>query len=425
MNKILLVIQKEYLNKVRKKSFIIMSVLSPILITALWLVPVLLATNTVSVETKNVGVVDESNMFLGKLRSNESLNIKYLSEGLDQAKNELDDGQYQAILYIPKINLDTPNNDLKLYANEEQGKGLLRQLERQVNHIIEKNRYAALGLNQKEVDLLDSRFGIQSVTLNADDEEAKLNQDVMFGLGYAMSFLVYFIIFLYGVQVMKSVTEEKSNKIVEIIISSVKPMQLMLGKIIGVSFVVFTQLLIWGVLVFVLSQIVSLFMSETNAPQAIGMIETGVQELSNYAGQFNLFSLVFFFVSFLIGGYLLYSSFFAVIGAIVNSDSDTQQYIMPVSIPLIVSLMSISYVLMSPSSSISFWLSIFPLTSPIVMVARLPFGVPISELLLAVFLLYFSFVSITWVAGKIFRIGILSQGGKPSVSTLIKWIKDK
>ena len=421
MDKILLIIRKEYLNKVRKRSFLIMSILSPILLTALWIVPVLLATNVVSVDDKKVGVIDESGFFVGKLGNKPSLQVDYLNESLADAKNAIDEEKYDAVLFIPSFKLDSEPTEIKLYANEEQGAIVTNQLEEQINNIIEKNRFVLFGLNKKQVELLDSRVQLQTITLDESDKEVKLNQDVMMGLGYAAAFLVYFIIFLYGVQVMKSVTEEKSNKIVEIIISSVKPIHLMLGKIIGIAGVVLTQLVIWGLVYAVVSASFNAFMGAEAT--GTGMFSEMLTALKAYGSQFDLGQFIFLFSLYLIGGFLLYSAFFATIGAVVNNDSDTQQFIMPVSLPLIVGLLSISYVIQAPNSMISFWLSIFPMTSPIVMAARLSFGVPLWELLLSLFLLFSTFISFSWFAGKLFRVALLNQGGKTSIRNLIKLLR--
>ena len=439
MNKINIIIQREYLTRVRKKSFIIMTIIGPVLMAALILAPIVL--KSYANETKNISVLDESALFLGRLSEKKSIKFNYLPfQNLKQAKQVVGT-EYDALLYIPigsQGDINFLEKSIQLYSNSPIGINTRTYLQKEIESILEEEKMKIKGLDKKTISAIKSYVNISYITIDGDGNETKNFDEISMLVGGISGALIYFFIFLFGAQVMRGVIEEKSNRIVEIIISSVKPFQLMLGKIIGIACVGLTQFALWILLTLGIIFIAqSTFIQNKYDVSIIGNNLTKNQiQLDNapnaevlhaLEGLFsiNIPLILGMFVFFFIGGYLLYAALFAAIGAAVDNETDTQQFMLPITIPLILGFIIGSIIIEDPNSSLAFWFSIIPFTSPIVMMARLPFGIPYWEVLIAAFLLIIGFLITTYIAARIYRVGILMYGKKTNYYELWKWLKYK
>lgn len=442
MNKTLLIIKREYLTRVRKTSFIVMTLLGPLLLAAVMIVPIWLAIQEDKIQ--NIEVIDESYLFKDLIPENESINFDYPNINFLQAQEQFYDSDYDAILYIPPNVIKGKAVAVKVFYKNHIGEAN----EEYIKSTISKMIYTVL-LAQQKVSLkliksaeANSRVALISEKLESSGKSKVIDSGLLTSIGLGLSLLIYMFIFLYGVQVMRGVMEEKSNRIVEIILSSVKPFQFMMGKIIGVGLVGLTQFLLWVILTLSLNHI-----AESTILKNVEMDQISKQEEVikvgadlNYVNMNNIEDnnlitklwnskqLIAFdeiFISFLfyfLVGYLLYSALFAAIGSAVDHESDTQQFLLPITIPLVFSFVIGMYVMQNPDSSLAFWFSIFPLTSPIVMMMRIPFGVPLWEIALSMSLLFIGFIITTWLAAKIYRTGILLYGKKASWKEISKWL---
>lgn len=433
MNKIGLIIRREYSTRVRKKSFIIMTILGPLLFGALFVIPIWLAS-TDSTDVRTVEVLDESGLFAGAFEDTPNLQFSYTNLQLDEAKQQMDRSRSFGLLYIPEIDIRDPQG-ITLYSESSPGLELKSRLENVVENRIQELKLEESQINKETLQALRTDINLREVSI-ADGEEKAANTSLYIGIGYVAAFLIYMFIFLYGAQVMRGVIEEKSNRIIEVIISSVKPFQLMTGKIIGIAAVGLTQFLLWVILTFVIYSLVLSFYGldpETAAQmsqlQGQGPDLSGAQqqlaEISGALGSLNIAELVLCFIFYFLAGYLLYGALFAAVGSAVDSDADSQQFMLPISLPLVGSIISLAAVLKDPNGTLAFWLSIIPLTSPVVMMMRIPFGVPAWELILSMLLLVAGFVFTSWLAGRIYRIGILMHGTKVNYRVLGKWLSMK
>jgi ABC-2 type transport system permease protein len=448
MKKIWLIIQREYLTRVKKRSFIIMTFLGPVLMASVWIVPLLLATR--SEGTKVIEVLDETGLFYQQFKETGDTKFIYITQDLKTAKANLGKSEDFAILYIPLSSYTTPKA-FYLYSNKKPGLSLKMYLQESANKILENKKLQDVyGIDEATLSSVKS-----NISLIVEDIETnkKSYTEISWALGFVGGMLIYFFIFMYGAQVMRGVIEEKTSRIVEVIVSSVKPIQLMLGKIVGIAMVGLTQFLLWIALTLGLvsaftavyaDQITKYKTGEQSAvtspgqlfsSDAIGMPDTqkGIESLGSdeNIGQIidvffsiNYGVIIFTFLFFFVGGYLLYAALFAAIGSAVDNEADTQQFMLPVTIPLIFSIIvGISFVLNNPDGSVAYWLSLIPLTSPIIMMIRVPFGVNIyTDLIPSMVLLVLGFLGTTWVAAKIYRTGILMYGKKISYKELWKWI---
>jgi len=446
MNKIKLITWREYITRVRKKSFIIMTLVGPLLIALFYgiLIYLMLNEDIVS-EEKKVLVIDQSGIFEEGLVSENLLKIDYEKE---RSKLQTDSAllsQYDGWLTVPK-DLDVNNPSGIIYRSGQNislqtKEGLSRKMEK----VLSAYKMERYGVSKTLIDSVRSNVSIAAFTVDEDGNEKSTSTELYTGIGMALALAIYMFIFLYGVQVMRGVIEEKTNRIVEIIVSSVKPFQLMMGKVLGLAMVGLTQILIWVVLSGLLITGISLFMggdvgslqelSETAQNLPAGQIPAGAEEMTMSkvdeikAALFGL-NFPFIVVSFLfyfLAGYLMYSSLFAAIGAAVDAETDTQQFMLPITMPLIFAfVLSTTIVFRDPNGSMSFWLSIFPLTSPVVMMVRLPFLTLADqwwEVLLSAIILVAGFCSTIWLAGKIYRVGILMYGKKVTYKELFKWLR--
>jgi ABC-2 type transport system permease protein len=441
MHKIWLIIQREYLTRVRKKSFIIMTFLTPLLLAAFMVIPAWLAT--ISDSDDVVMVLDESGMFADKLESKEDLKIiPVAAASLEQAKTAYQETDYTALLHIPKLDLDKPEG-FRLYSKKNISLQVKFRLENMLEKEIESQRFMASGIDRDMLNKMKANITMTTVNLS-DSGERDSNVWVTSGAGIVGAVIIYFFIFLYGVQIMRGVIEEKTSRIVEVMISSVKPFQLMMGKIVGIAGVGLTQFLLWVVLSAIVVSGVQAAFDIKPAPTPIEQMQSGralatgeeepvqteeagqrnmLTNVSNAISNLNFPLLLGSFLFYFLGGYLLYGSLFGAIGAAVDNETDTQQFMFPITIPLIISfIMSYTVVIQNPDGPVAFWMSIIPFTSPIVMMVRIPFGVPASQLLLSMGLLIVGFIFTTWIASRIYRVGILMYGKKINYKELSKWL---
>ncbi|HKL40258.1 MAG TPA: ABC transporter permease [Cryomorphaceae bacterium] len=448
MSKISLIIEREYMSRVRKKSFIIMTFLGPILIGGLLSLGVFLGMSDSSIY--NVLVVDltpeialdstssPKPMFVDELKETSQIRFDYTTDGLTNA--EFDSTEYTLMLVLREDIITFPEAEMvfrKLPSMKARS-----YIKSQVERVIEDNKLIAESIPKEKFDQINTDLEI--ITVDAEDGSTSFKQEQAF-IGFGFAVLIYFFIFLYGVQVMRGVMEEKSNRIVEVIISSVKPFQLMMGKIVGVALVGLTQFLLWVILTGILFSVAtSIFAPElANAGTMADQIQA-TEEVANEVSKdameqaaigemaelilfrVNWPMMVGMFLFYFLGGYLLYASLFAAVGAAVDNDTDTQQFMMPITIPLVFGFIVSEFALTNPEGSMVFWFSQFPLTSPIVMMVRGATGFDsgsIWELFLSMALLIAGFVFCVWLAGKIYRVGILMYGKKVSYKELAKWLK--
>jgi len=431
MNKIWLVMQREYLARVKKKSFLLATLLTPLIFPAIMAIFVWIAVEEKDNQSlRIIEVVDENKLFF--LESSEQYAFSFSDRSDEEAKDLVKNGDRYGFLHIPKFDLENPKG-ITFFGEENPNMNLMSYLESSLKKKIEDQRLYESGIDPQLISDIRTKVDIKSITVNEQGEEKVSNATVNYAIGFVAGILIYMFIFIYGNQIMQGVIEEKSSRIVEILVSSLKPFQLMMGKIVGIAGVGLTQLLIWIVLVGGLTTLVTGYLGmQMPQQQAMEMAQvgmeqipdSGVSEILQVINGIDFVTLVLCFVFYFLGGYLLYGALFAGIGSAVDAPSDAQQFMLPVTIPLIVSYMGLFvFVLQDPNSTTSFWLSVVPLTSPIAMMGRVSFGVPFWELALSMILLILGFLGTTWLAGKIYRIGILMHGTKPSYKTLWKWIK--
>jgi ABC-2 type transport system permease protein len=445
MNKILLIVEREFLTRVKKKSFIIMTILTPILFAALMVVPMIIAT----LEDKNertIAVIDESGIFEGKIPQTEYLKFTFLdSVKVDDLKETYKEKNYYAVLLIGSMVANTPDA-VVLYSDKQPSIDITSHISSALRNEIESQKLLSYDIENLDQILknIKTTVKVRTIKWSKDGEAKESSTELAMGLAYILSFMVYMLIFLFGTQVMRGVIEEKSSRIVEVIISSVKPFQLMMGKILGIAAVSLVQIILWIILTFGLVTVASsVFMSKSGATEANKQAITNIMETpgaaqsmpvnvaeKDFAGgimkalsNVNFVLIIGGFIFFFIGGYLLYAAMFAAVGSAVDNEADTQQLVMPITIPLIIAIIVMVSGLRSPDGAISFWFSMIPFTSPIIMITRLPYGVPTWELLLSGTILIITFIVITWLAAKIYRTGILLYGKKHTWAEMWKWIR--
>lgn len=441
MSKIFLIIQREYLTRVKKKSFIIMTILGPLLLAGIMIVPIWLSMQKPS--QQKIQVVDDSYLFRDLIPEKEFIDFNYPEMSLEKAQEDFYMSDFDAILYIPH-NILEGGRTIKFFYKKQLGIATEQYIASTVskmmyNVVLAKNKVDLSLIKEAEIN---SKFDVITEKLEATGKSKKTNTGLYMAIGLGAAVLIYIFIFLYGVQVMRGVMEEKTNRIVEVILSSVKPFELMMGKIVGVALVGLTQFLLWVVLTTTLYSIAGITILKDidikQIQQKEEVIKVGanldyanmkkieqlnvVTEIWNDFKGVDIVSILFCFLFYFLAGYLMYSALFAAVGAAVDNEADTQQFMMPITIPLVFSFVIAQTVMQDPESSMAFWFSIIPLTSPIVMMVRLPFGVPAWELALSMGLLVLGFVFTTWLAARIYRTGILMYGKKVTWKELGKWL---
>jgi ABC-2 type transport system permease protein len=388
-----------------------------------------IATN--AQEELTIAVKDESGIFEDKFRGmdiGESLRFKYLSnnpQSLDTLLKLYKNANYDGLLYIPKININKPLG-ITYYSDNELGFTTQQHIEKSISEEIRKRVLESENYNVDIIDRLDKNITIEKVINN---EKKEGSGELAAGFGYACGFLIYIFLIVYGAMVMRSITEEKTNRIVEILVTTVKPFQLMIGKIIGIGAVGLTQFILWGILTFTVQSLIGLWMGDKMMAMqtmqgSVNASET-TQLLMNISNGFNdldvariLLSFVFYFIF----GYLFYASQFAAIGAAMTDDSDAQSFTFPITIPIIISMVLMTVTLQQPFSSAAFWGSMLPFSSPIIMITRIPFHVAWWEQILSMLILFVSSLAMVYVAAKIYRVGILIQGKKITFKEIGKWV---
>lgn len=445
MNKISTIIGREYTTRVRQKSFIIMSIIGPILFAAMMIVPAMMVQME-DTEVKLIAVADSSHLFYNVFPETEYIKFEYLPDAdLNKYKNNFYESPYYAVLYISHVIVNSPNA-VHMYSDKSPGLGLQMHISNAIEKKLEREKLQAYDIDANLLEAVKTNISIRSVKLTKDGEENENNFTLSAIVGYLAGFLIYFTIFFSGAQVMRGVIEEKTSRIIEIIISSVKPFELMLGKIVGIGLVALTQFALWGALTFLLySTLGPILMPEVSSigqeHQVQNLIDAGstLQQQQPVVDETNaeiskIFAslssikfgvIILSFLFFFFGGYFLYASLFAAIGSAVDAETDTQQFMLPITIPLVLAMFVMIHAVQNPESQLAFWFSIIPLTSPVVMMARIPFGVPWEQVILSASLLIATFILFTWLAGKVYRTGILMYGKKPSWKEMIKWIKYK
>ncbi|OFX85754.1 MAG: ABC transporter permease [Bacteroidetes bacterium GWF2_33_16] len=450
MNKIRLIISREYLTRVKKKSFIAMTILGPILFAALFIAPAWIASME-DTDIKTIAVIDSSKVFVNKIQDTDYIKFKYLENtSLNEARKIFAQSEYYAILQIlPSITYEP--SAVHLFSIKQPGFAVKNYISSSMEKELKNQKLRAAGINEDVLKSIKSDVSIRTIQWTEDGKEKEGSTEIAMAVGYASGFLIYFFIFMFGAQVMRGVIEEKSSRIVEIIISSARPFELMMGKIVGVALVGLTQFILWIVLTFAIVAGVKTVMfpqlGTKNAQEVVAqdMFAAAGQDIPDEAQQViqqqqsmqefeNIFNslktvnyglMIGSFIFFFLGGYLLYGSLFAAIGSAVDNEADTQQFMFPITIPLILGIFVMMNAIQTPDSPVAFWFSIIPFTSPIVMMVRIPFGVPYWEIALSMGLLILTFVFTTWLAGKIYRTGILMYGKKINYKELWKWIRYK
>ena len=439
MNKTLLIIQREYLSRVQKKSFIIMTILTPVIFVGIYAVVILLTIKPG--EEKTINVVDESGLFMEKFSNTDAITYSYNNINVEAGKELVTSGEYSGLLVIPNIDLKKPEG-ITLYSQQALGISVERNIERTIKNEIEDIKLKASGIDKAILDSIKTDVNLKALNIGTGGgtgEEKESNSALASGIGIFTGFIIYLFLFVYGTQVMRGVVDEKASRIVEIVISSVKPIQMMMGKIIGIAAVGLSQFLIWIILsTFLWTAATALLMGDQtiNSDNTEQLAEQEVSGNANsraeMVGQINsmiaktnlpkiLGLLIFYFVT----GYLFYAALFAMIGSAIDTEADAQQFIFPIILPIIFSFMMYGAVINDPNGQIAFWLSMIPFTSPIIMMIRVPFEIPNWQIFLSMAFMIGGFIGTTWLASRIYRVGILMHGSKVNYKTLAKWFMMK
>ena len=436
MNKIGIIIGREFNERVRKKSFIITTILMPLLMIGLMAAPTLMMLFAKG-DTKTFVVLDESGVIAPKLSGDEEVIFSTGDCTLEQARANED---IFGVLWIGADIVDNPTS-AKLYTNSSSSMSLESNISSQMERIIEQERLKRYEIDNLEQIIEDVQANVTLTTYRNDlleegqDEEAT-SSSVAYLLGLVLGMMLYMFLLIYGSMVMTSVIEEKGSRVLDVLVSSVKPFELMLGKILGVASVAVTQIAIWAVLVCSLSAAVLPSLMPEDMMQTVAAVEAGTMTSAQAGIDADMLSavalatdpvrLVMMFVwlvLFLVGGFLFYSAMFAAVGSAVDSIQDANQLQTPITVPIILALILAMSVFNDPDSALAFWGSVIPFTSPVVMMARIPFGIPTWQIVLSLVVLYISVMGMAWVAGKIYRVGVFMHGKKPSLKELLMWIK--
>ena len=436
-SKIGIVIEREYLERVKKKSFIFTTLLMPLLKLLLIALPALLVAFVDKSET-TVLVVDNSNRGAPLLENSDEVKFEIAGDiTVDSALRRTDVG---AVLIVPENVFDAKRANLKLYTNGPTSIITEGHITGQVNKLVEQERlhhYDIADLDKIMAEV-ESNVSLSTLRNDSDDEEEALSSGLSYAIGIGMSFVLYMFLLIYGQMVMTSIIEEKGNRVLEVVVTSVKPAQLMMGKIIGVALVAVTQMVLWGALLAAMSAYLLPAMLPADAMADIAAVQAGnidgvsdqgsieiIQAMASLTQVGNILSLVGLMTIFLVLGFLIYSSIFAAVGSAVDNIQDASQLTSFAVFPIIFGLIFAMVAASDPMGPVAFWASIFPLTSPMVMVARIPFGIPGWEIWLSLGLLVLGFIGMVWVAGKIYRVGIFMYGKKPSIKEVVRWIRYK
>ena len=462
MNKIGLIIRREYLTRVRKKSFIIMTIIGPVLFAALIVLPgwfaqvedkEVLEVAVVEYDANNQPVPDFRQFFRDVIPNKENMKFIYLNNArLPDILKAFEATQYDGVLFLPQSLISAGKEaSVELYYRKPPSLGMEVHISKSIEKFLFSNKLIVKNIPAEVIQSLETKINLSRINWKNWPSKQEDTTDVKRGLGYVAGFLIYMFIFMFGAQVMRGVLEEKTSRIVEVIISSVRPFQLMMGKIIGIGLIGLTQFVAWLILtigistaaqqIFLPAQATTItqqappadIMGAAVSPDQQVASNTGGKEeaalmfngIMKQLGQINIVLVIGAFLFYFLGGFFLYGSLFAAIGAAADNETDTQQFMLPITIPLIIGLFVMINSFLNPSGKLAVWFSIIPLTSPIVMMARIPFEVPLPQLLASAALLILTFLGTTWLAAKIYRTGILMYGKKVSYGELWKWIRYK
>lgn len=442
MNKLWIIIQREFLTRVKKKSFILLTLLMPLIMVAVVAIPAALAFVD-SDETFTVGIVDKTGLYAKEFKNTDKITYQSVNDNapIDTITNVLksDDAPYTQILYIADTLTNTKSGGAVIYSVGETPNDVEKDVNQVLRDKIRHDRLAAFNLPNAEevVKAADVDFSVKTLR-KTDEGDKESSADLAAGVGLFLSLFIYMFIMSYGGMVMASVTEEKTNRIVEIIISSVKPWQLMAGKIIGVGLVGLLQMAIWGTMIVLITTVGGAAYGLTTPPNLptgeetlmasslstppVGEME-GVAEFLQIVAGMDFMGIMVCFVLYFIGGYLLFASLFAAFGAAVDSQEDTGQFMTPIILIFVFALYAAMFSIENPNGPLAVWCSYIPLTSPIVMMVRMPFDVPMWNVLLSIGILYATAIVVVLLSAKIYRIGVLMYGKKPSIKEIIKWLK--
>ncbi|MDD6123049.1 MAG: ABC transporter permease [Bacteroidales bacterium] len=441
MSKTLLVIQREFLTRVRKKSFIILTILMPFIMAALVFVPIWLSTIEDD-DQKAVAVADETGKYLPLFKDDATWRFVPITDP-DNAAYYADTTHYEAVIRIT-ADLTRQPKAATILSRKEVAAGLLSYTENVLNEQVRRDKLAATGIQglDRIIEDIQSEISVSTLKRNAEGDSTSSNTHIAMAAGFIFTFIIYMFVMSYGGMVMQSVMEEKTNRIVELMVSSIKPFQLMMGKIIGISLVGFAQMAIWAVMLalilFGASALFGVDAAQTGQAGMAAQMGAGTMVAADpaaiaQAGENNeilsaLINLPYaeigiLFVLYFVGGYLLYASFFAAVGASVNEQEDSSQFMMPVVLIMVFGLYAAMGSVENTNGPLAFWASLFPLTSPIVMMVRIPFGVPLWQELLSLGLLFATSILFVWLSARIYRVGILMYGKKPTLKEMIKWVR--
>jgi ABC-2 type transport system permease protein len=456
MSKIGLVIEREYMTRVKKKSFIVLTFLMPVLLVALIAVPLALSS-VKSSDVKVVAVNDPQGLYISRLESNAQYRFVPAGSDLKAIRRQITEkGDVYAYLNI-QGDLSKDSSSVSLYTEKQAELEMKDFISGQLKDLARKDKIASYKIEglDKIIEESNPKLSINTIKWEKDGSEKESSSELAMVIGLIATFVIYIFIFAYGAMVMNGVIEEKINRIVEVIVSSVKPFELMMGKIIGIALVGLTQVLLWVVLIGGTIGVATYALKDKVSDEQIQKISTEVvqsqsaanpgmnvaqmqkmaeqsddsglnpQKLIQMVNNMNLGEIVFWFVLYFLAGYLLYASLFAAFGSAIDNQEDSQQFVLPLTIPVLFALYAGMYSSQNPDGPLAFWCSMFPLTSPIVMMVRIPFGVPLWQLLVSYGLLVLTFVGVVKMAAKIYRTGILMYGKKVTYKELMKWLRYK
>jgi ABC-2 type transport system permease protein len=440
MSKLKLIIHREFIAKVRNKSFLIMTFLSPILLVGMGaLVYFLMKKNDEKI--KEIVYVDNSELFTKEdFKDTKTIHYQdFTALGIEETKKKVEEGDYYGALIIPKQDsLEVLANAIEFYSKDSPGMSVMNSLETKIERKLRNEKLNSFGIDLEKINASKIQSDIKMFNFSGE-ESSKLINGLKIGVGLIAGYLLMMFVMIYGTSVMRSVIEEKTSRIVEIIVSSVKPFQLMLGKIIGNASAGLLQFLIWGILIFIITTVASSIFGIDMVEMQTAKLPAEQLEAAKQAAGMDKMQLIILeilrlpilkmfvlFIFYFLGGFMLYSSMFAAIGAAVDNETDTQQFMLPIMLPLILGVyVGFATVMNDPHGSVAVLFSHIPFTSPIVMLMRVPFGVSWYELALSMTLLLITFVFMVWLAAKIYRVGILMYGKKPTYKDLYKWLKYK
>ncbi|ASE62406.1 ABC transporter permease [Chryseobacterium indologenes] len=435
MNNIFLITKREFLTQVKKKSFIILTLLAPVLIVAFGAVIGLMfkANESHSI----IEVVDKSGLFTNQFKSNDKVDYAFVSAADEKSKiNTLKSNESIAgILILPELknnNFDELETGARLVVNSKIGLDTKQKIVSDISNVIKKEKIKHLGIQEAQLIDLDKGFSLKTINVSDNNkEDSDLAFGVKTGLSMILMYVTFMFIIIYGVRVMRSVLEEKNNRVVEIIISSVKPFELMMGKILGVTLVALTQFVIWITMSVIGAIVLNTGFSPVpkNIPggneQMASKLDVSqlATQISHSLLEMNFPLIIFVFIIFFLLGYIFYSSIYAAIGSAVDNETETQQFTLFAVLPLMLGMYGSFSLMNNPDGPLGFWLSIIPFTSPVAMIARIPFGVPAWQIALSIVLLLGTTIFMIFLAGKIYRVGILMYGNKATLKEIWKWIK--